>query len=97
MPRATRPVRPPSPARPTPPPVPALTSGPANPTNQTTVTFSFAVGEAGVGFLCQLDGTGFSACASPKTYGGLKQGSHTFAVRAQDAAGNQSGAASFSW
>ena len=53
--------------------------------------------QAGVSFLCQLDGSAFSNCSSPKTYSGLSQGTHTFSVKAQDAAGNQSGAASFTW
>jgi hypothetical protein len=82
----------------TPPPIPAITSTPANPTNQTSASFGFADSEAGVSFLCQLDGSAFSSCSSPVTYSGpLAQGSHTFAVKAQDAAGNQSGAASFTW
>jgi hypothetical protein len=50
-----------------------------------------------VKFLCQLDGSAFSACSSGKTYSGLGQGSHTFAVEAQDKAGNQSSATSFTW
>jgi hypothetical protein len=35
-----------------------------------------------------LDSGSFETCTSPKTYSGLKKGSHTFAVRAVDAAGN---------
>jgi hypothetical protein len=81
----------------TPPPTPVISSMPANPTNQTSASFSFSDTEAGVSFLCQLDGSAFSACSSPTTYSGLSQASHTFAVKAQDAAGNQSGAASFTW
>jgi hypothetical protein len=74
-----------------------ITSTPANPTNQTSASFSFTDTEAGVSFQCQLDGSAFSICSSPKAYSALRQGSHTFSVRAQDAAGNQSGAASFTW
>ena len=48
-------------------------------------------------FLCQLDGGSFAVCASPKTYSGLSAGTHTFAIKAQDAADNQSGTASFTW
>ncbi len=50
-----------------------------------------------MGFLCQLDGSTFKACSSPKSYSGLSGGSHTFAVKAGDAAGNQSGIAEFTW
>ena len=78
-------------------PPPTITSTPANPTNQTSATFSFTDTEAGVSFLCQLDGGAFSACPSPQSYSGLSLGNHTFSVKAQDAAGNQSGAASFTW
>jgi hypothetical protein len=79
------------------PPVPAINSKPANPTNQTSATFTFSDTQAGVSFLCQLDTGGFSACSSPITYNSLAQGNHTFSVRAQDAAGNVSGARSYSW
>ena len=79
------------------PPTPVITSKPANPTNQTSASFSFTDTETGVSFLCQLDGSAFSACTSPATYSGLSQGSHTFSVKAQDSSGNQSGTASFTW
>ena len=82
----------------TPPPTPTITSNPANPTNQTSASFGFSDTEAGVSFLCQLDGGAFSSCTSPQVYAGpLSQGSHTFAVEAQDKAGNQSSATSFTW
>ena len=79
------------------PPAPSITGGPANPTNSTTASFTFTDTEAGVNFQCQLDGGGFSSCTSPHTYTGLTQGSHTFQVRAVDAAGNTSGATSSTW
>jgi hypothetical protein len=81
----------------TPPPAPVITTTPANPTNQTSASFTFSDTQSGVSFLCQLDGNAFSACASPQTYDGMAQGGHTFAVEAQDGAGNQSSAATFNW
>src|SRR5262249_5294854 len=49
-------------------------------------------------FECQLDGAGFSTCTSPKSYTGLVAGSHTFQVRAKDAANNvDQTPASFTW
>jgi hypothetical protein len=81
----------------TPPPTPVLTSMPANPTNQTSASFSFSDTEAGVSFVCQLDGAAFSVCPSLQTYSSLGKGSHTFSVKAQDTAGNQSSAAGFHW
>jgi hypothetical protein len=82
----------------TPPPTPAITSKPANPTTQTSASFSFADSQKVVTFVCQLDGSGFTACSSPKSYAGLsKSGSHTFAVEAQDSAGNLSSPATYTW
>ncbi len=49
-------------------------------------------------FECQLDGGGFSSCASPKKYNNLSIGRHTFKVRAKDAAGNVDPTpATFTW
>ena len=79
------------------PPAPTLTGTPPANDNSTSASFSFGDGEAGVTFECQLDGGGFTTCTSPATYSGLVDGSHTFAVRARDAAGNASTATSYSW
>ena len=80
------------------PPETAITSGPANPTGSTTASFSFTASEAGSTFECQLDGSGFGACSSPKAYITLADGSHSFQVRATDPAGNLDPTpASYSW
>ena len=57
-----------------------ISSAPATPTNATGASFAFSSNEAGSSFECQLDGSGYSACSSPKSYTGLSEGSHTFQV-----------------
>ena len=63
-------------------------SGPSDPSASADATFAFSATEGGSTFECELDGGGFSACSSPKSYTSLSDGSHTFAVRAVDVAGN---------
>jgi Ca2+-binding RTX toxin-like protein len=80
-----------------PPPDPAITSKPAGLTNSAGATFGFTDSEGGASFVCSLDGAAYSACGSPKTYSGLGDATHSFSVKAKDAAGNLSGTASYSW
>jgi hypothetical protein len=79
------------------PPAPAITSNPPNPSKSSSATFSFTDTEAGVTFQCSMDGAAYAACTSSKSYSGLTAGSHTFAVKAKDAAGNLSPATSYTW
>ncbi|MET0600507.1 MAG: Ig-like domain-containing protein [Baekduia sp.] len=68
------------------PPETTITVAPSNGT-ATTASLSFTSNESGT-FQCKLDAGSYGACTSPNTYTGLGTGSHTFSVRATDAAGN---------
>jgi len=81
----------------TPPPAPTITSAPPDSSNAASASFGFSDTEAGVGFRCQLDGAAFTPCSSPALYAGLSDGSHTFRVKAVDAAGNESGTIARTW
>jgi Tol biopolymer transport system component len=65
-----------------------ITSGPSGTIKVRTATFRFSSSEAGSHFQCRMGGAAFAPCASPKSYSGLANGSHTFRVRAIDKAGN---------
>jgi hypothetical protein len=80
----------------TPPPPPTLDGVPSDPSGS-SASFSFSDAEAGVGFTCSLDGATATTCTSPRAYSGLSDGSHTFQVRAIDAAGNGSDPATYTW
>jgi hypothetical protein len=63
--------------------------GPPPVTNETSATLTFSSPDGDVaGFQCALDVAAFAACASPRSLSGLLEGSHSFQVRAVDAAGN---------
>lgn len=79
------------------PPTPTIASAPANSTSATSASFGFTDSEAGVSFECRLNEGSYSVCVSPKSYSELADGPHTFDVRAVDAAGNHSAAASHTW
>jgi len=75
-----------------------IDSAPANPTASTSAAFTFTA-ESGATVACRMDGGGFGACNSATTmsYTGLGANtSHTFRVRATDAAAN-SAVASYTW
>ncbi len=82
------------------PPEVTITAGPSGTTKATTAKFEFTATDAGseiAGYECSLDSAAFEACASPKEYAGLADGSHTFEVRATDEAGNTSTPVSRTW
>ena len=81
----------------TPPPVPSITAGPSGTTTSSTASFTFSDTEAGVTFLCSMDGGTAVACTSPTVYQALGSASHSFAVTATDAVGNTSAAATRTW
>jgi hypothetical protein len=65
-----------------------IDSGPSGTVSSASASFGFSSSETGSTFQCSLDGAAFASCASPKDYTGLSEGSHTFEVKATDAAGN---------
>jgi hypothetical protein len=70
---------------------------PASPTHYRTATFAFTATES-ARFECSLDYGPFAACASPSTTPYLARTTHTFGVRAIDAAVNADASpASWSW
>ena len=79
-------------------PVVTITSQPTNPSDNVNFgTFSFSVADTNpTSTTCSIDGGAYSACTSPSTPSGLGSGSHTYAIRATDGAGNI-GNASYTW
>jgi hemolysin type calcium-binding protein len=65
-----------------------IDSGPAGTTHDPSPTFTFHSPDAASTFQCKVDAGAFGVCTSPKTTTPLADGSHTFTVRAQDAAMN---------
>ncbi len=65
-----------------------ITAGPTGASNNASPSFAFTSSEAGSTFECKIDAGACGACTSPKTYASLTNASHTFDVRAIDAATN---------
>ncbi|MBI3072170.1 MAG: DUF11 domain-containing protein [Deltaproteobacteria bacterium] len=80
------------------PPDTSITSSPPTLTNGTSANFAFTSNEGSVTYECKLDAAAWSSCTSPVSFTGLSAGSHTFLVRATDAAGNVDATpASYPW
>jgi hypothetical protein len=70
------------------PPDTVISSGPFGTTTSTVASLSFSATEGGSSFQCKLDTGSWAGCTSPRSYSGLAVGSHSFSVKATDAAGN---------
>ncbi len=82
---------------PTGPSAPKISAHPAKQAKSGVARFAFG-GDPGARFQCRLDNKKWAACASPRTYRGLKPGQHTFRVREVDAgAAPLTAATVFSW
>jgi hypothetical protein len=74
-----------------------LSSTPPSSTTETSASFAFTASEPGVAYECSLDSAAYAACASPASYQSLGVGTHSFAVRGRDPAGNVGPSAAFGW
>jgi hypothetical protein len=70
------------------PPQTSIASSPSGTTFSTTASFGFYSSEGGSSFECQLDGGSWNSCTTPQAYASLALGTHSFSVKATDAAGN---------
>ncbi len=75
-----------------------ILTGPPSFSKNQNATFTFASTDEGHEFLCKVDNGNFDPCRSPYTITALGEGQHTFAVMAQDGAGNRDqSAAEYNW
>ncbi|HEU0336431.1 MAG TPA: HYR domain-containing protein [Gaiellaceae bacterium] len=72
-----------------------LAGGPTGAVQALSAQFTFTTSEP-ASVTCHLDGAAWGPCASPLSYGGLKEGVHVLELRAADAAGN-AGTAARTW
>ena len=61
---------------------------PAGTVASTAAAFAFSSARPGATFECKLDAGAWQTCTRRRRYSGLREGAHTFSVRATDAAGN---------
>lgn len=65
-----------------------ITFGPSDPSNSIVARFEFTCNKHDCKYQCTLDSDIWQDCVSPVTYTHLKDGLHTFSVRAIDSEGN---------
>lgn len=65
-------------------------SEPTGPISDDTPTFDWFVDDPRATVTCRIDEEPFRPCPSPATYGPLRDGRHTFQLKATDRAGNTS-------
>ena len=65
-----------------------INSGPSGYVSEKSATLAFSSTRTPATFRCGFDGPPLRSCSSPKSYGGLADGEHTFRVKATDSAGN---------
>src|SRR5262249_16737948 len=70
------------------PPDTTITGGPTGDLAQSEAQFTFTGTDPPCTLECEMDSSGFAACTSGQSFGGLTLGPHTFQVRAIDLAGN---------
>ena len=75
---------------------PLLTTAPVRPWISRNATFEWLLQRSATAE-CRLDGDIWKPCANPKTYLGLRLGTHVFRVRARSANGSRSGVNRFAW
>lgn len=79
------------------PPVTTIVSGPSNPSGSASASFTFNSDQSGSTFECKLDSGSWGACTSPKSYTGLSDGTHIFAVRATKNGVTDDAPPAYSW
>ncbi len=74
-----------------------IDSAPPGSSNSSSATFAFHSTIGPATFACSIDGESPEPCASPMTYTGLADGSHSFSVAATAASGTDASPAARSW